>query len=205
MIKETDCVLIMGTRGTGKSFLGRNLQKLWPRRVIFDPLDEYESDVVATNFSELAEILAEFDRTGRDRFEIVVKSDPEVDRSDEELEQMLRICYYFGHIQIVMEEVQLCSTPHSLPKWLKNALLTGRHQGLSLLFTTQRPGELNKTILSQCNHIFCGRIVEGNDVRYVSSFLNESSDRLSSLPDRKFLYFHNGRVLEVQNSFDVAR
>jgi DNA helicase HerA-like ATPase len=113
----------------------------------------------------------------------------------------MRVCYYFGHIQVVVEEVQLYSSPHTLSKWLKNCLLTGRHKGLSLLFTTQRPGELNKTILSQCSHIFCGQIVEGNDLRYVSSFLNEDSKRLSGLPPRRFLYFSDDGIKEISNEF----
>ena len=205
MIAPTDCILIMGTRGTGKSFLCQNIQRLWPRRVVIDSLDEYKGEDAVSSFSAFAEKLAQFDRENRKSFVLVFKFDPESDTDQIEFDHIMRLCYYFGKIQVVIEEVQLYSSPHSIPKWLKNCLLTGRHKGLSLIFTTQRPGELSKTVLSQCNHIFCGRLVEGNDVRYVSGFLNQSAERLSSLPDRRFLYFSRGTVVEIENSEAVAR
>lgn len=205
MFKSTDCVLIMGTRGTGKSFLCQRLQSLWPRRIVFDALDEYSQGEHVYSFDDFAALLIEKDKSAQKEFLIVVKFDPEMEQTEHEIENMLRVAYYFGNVQIILEEVQFFSTVHRLPKWLKNCLLTGRHQNVSLMFTTQRPGELNKTILSQCNHIFCGRIVEGNDVRYVAGFLNQSADRLSSLPDRRFLYFSAGRVLEVQNTINRLR
>lgn len=199
-IGATDCILIMGTRGTGKSYLCQKLQLLWPRRVVIDTLDEYSEGEVVHSFHEFTEAMARFDREKAENFVLILKFDPESDDNAAEFDQIVRLCYYFGGIQLVIEEVQTFATPHNLPKWLKNALLTGRHQKMSLIFTTQRPGELHKTILSQCNHIFCGRIAEGNDVRYISSFLNQSSERLSSLPDRRFLYWSRGHVIEVENS-----
>lgn len=200
MITETDCLLIMGTRGCGKSYLCQMIQKIFPRRVIIDSVDEYPDENAVFSFDQFAQKIVELEKTGARDFEIVFKFDPEVGQNTEEFDELLRCLYYFGNIQIVIEEVQLFSAPHSVPKWLKNCLLTGRHQGLSLIFTTQRPGELNKTILSQCNHIFCGRLVEGNDLRYVSAFLNQDAAKLSTLQDRNFLYFSKNGVSEFSTN-----
>lgn len=199
MIKSTDCILIMGVRGCGKSYLCKNIQKLWPRRVIIDSLDEYDDENAVFSFDEFAKRLIELDKAKAQSFEVVFKFDPENDIDSVEFNEVMRLCYYFGAIQVVIEEVQLFSNPHFLPKWLKNNLLIGRHQSVSVICTSQRPGEVNKTILSQCSHIFCGRIVEGNDVRYVSGFLNQSAEKLTSLPDRRFLYFSPTGVQEIDN------
>lgn len=201
MIKSTDCVLIMGRRGCGKSYLCKKIQEMWPRRVIIDSLSEYESQNTVHTFNEFAEKLMEFKNSNLQSFDLVFQFDPESSVSEVEFNHILRVCYYFGNIQIVIEEVQLYSGPHTLPHWLKQCLLTGRHQNLSLIFTTQRPGELNKTIVSQCSHIFCGSILEGNDLRYISSFLNQDAQRLVQLPDRKFLYFSSQGVQEISNDF----
>lgn len=199
MIKATDCILIMGVRGCGKSYLCKNIQKLWPRRVVIDSLDEYDDSLAVFSFDEFAKKLIELDKAKASSFEVVFKFDPENDIDSIEFNEVMRLCYYFGSIQVVIEEVQLFSNPHFLPKWLKNNLLIGRHQSISVICTSQRPGEVNKTILSQCSHIFCGRIVEGNDVRYVSGFLNQSAEKLTSLPDRRFLYFSPTGVQEIDN------
>lgn len=201
MIKSDQCLLVMGRRGCGKSFLAKRLQTLWPRRVIIDSLNEYTDGIKVRSFDAFCAEMYELKRSKQKKFTLVFQFDPEHDLNHEIFDQIMRVCYYFGHIQVVVEEVQLYSSPHTLSKWLKNCLLTGRHKGLSLLFTTQRPGELNKTILSQCSHIFCGQIVEGNDLRYVSSFLNEDSKRLSALPPRRFLYFSDDGIKEISNEF----
>lgn len=203
MINPTDCLIVMGRRGCGKSYLAQNIQKMWPRRVILDTLNEYNEGELVYSFNEFCEALARLKSASQTEFTLVFKFEPESATSEVEFNQILRLCYYFGNIQIVIEEIQIYSSPHNLPHWLKNALLTGRHQNLSLLFTTQRPGELHKTILSQCSHIFCGQIIEGNDLRYISSFLRQNSERLVSLPERRFLYFSGAGIQEISNEFKI--
>ena len=187
----------MGTRGCGKSYLCQEIQKIFPRRIVIDSVDEYSDENAVFSFAEFADRIVEIERAKTKTFEIVFKFDPEIGQNTDEFDQVMRCAYYFGNVQIVIEEVQLFSSPHNVPKWLKNCLLTGRHQGLSLIFTTQRPGELNKTVLSQCNHIFCGRIVEGNDLRYVAAFLNQDAEKLAGLQDRNFVYFSKNGVKQI--------
>lgn len=201
MIRHDQCLTVMGRRGCGKSYLAKRLQELWPKRVIIDSLNEYKDGDKVKTFKDFCEKLIEFKNTKAKSFVLVFQFNPEEELNEETFNQILRVCYYFGNIQIVIEEVQLYASPHRLPHWLKQCLLTGRHKGLSLLFTTQRPGELNKTILSQCAHIFCGQIVEGNDLRYIASFLNQDAQRLSSLPERRFIYFSDDGIKEISNNF----
>lgn len=200
MIRSDDCILVMGRRGCGKSFLAKRLQEKWPRRVIIDSLGEYKKEKMRfTSFPDFADKMRDLKEKNTKEFTVVFQFDPESDLHEAIFDQILRLCYYHGDMQVVIEEIQLYCSPHFLPKWLKNCLLTGRHKKISLMFTTQRPGELNKTALSQCAHIFCGQILEGNDLRYVSSFLNEDSQRLSSLKKRRFLYKSDEGIKEIQN------
>lgn len=206
MIKSTDCVLVMGRRGCGKSYLAKNLQTIWPRKIIFDSLHEYSNESESVySFHEFCDAIARLKSLSPDRFTLIVNFDIESEASQAEFNQMLRLCYYFGNVLVVVEEIQNFSTTHMLPHWLKNCLLTGRHQNLGLMFTTQRPGELHKTVLSQCTHIFCGSIIEGNDLRYISSFLRQESEKLVKLPERRFLYFSPAGIIEISNDFDVTK
>ena len=196
------CVLIMGTRGCGKSTLAKNIQVMWPRRVVIDTLNEYdenETTKIVYSFEEFTQELLYYNDTNKPEFTLIYQFDPESENSDEEFNQVMRVCYYLGNLQIVLEEVQEHSSVHSLPHWLRQCLLKGRHQNISVLSTTQRPGELNKTLLSQSQHIFCGQIIEGNDLRYVSSFLRQDSEKLVSLPKGQFLYFSAQGVTEINN------
>lgn len=204
MIQKTDCILIMGRRGCGKSYLAKRIQSIFPRRVIIDTLNEYKSEngaEVVGNFSDFSKKLIEYKEKNKSEFVLIFQFPVESELMESEFNQIMRLCYYFRNIQIVIEEVQLHCNTQWLPHWLKKNLLIGRHQELSLLFTSQRPGEVNKTIVSQCSHILCGNLIDGNDLKYVSNFLNQNSDKLVNLPDRRFLYFHKGIITEISNDF----
>lgn len=174
---------------------------MWPRRVVIDSLNEYSEGESVSNFHDFSEKLAKLKDENKKEFELIYRFDPESEISAQEFDHILRLCFYFSNIQVVIEEIQLYSSPHFLPKWLKNSLLIGRHRNLSILATSQRPGEVNKTILSQCSHIFCGNIIEGNDLKYVSAFLNLEAKKLSTLPDRQFIYFSKNGIREISNDF----
>lgn len=198
----------MGRRGCGKSYLGKRLQQIWPRRVIIDPTCEYtegngkpifKGATVINNFHEFCEYLIKFENNSK--FVLIFQFDQENLTTDSEFNEICRLIYYLGNVQLVLEEVQLYASPHEIPHWLKNLLLTGRHQNISLLFTSQRPGQINKTILSQCNNIFCGSIIEGNDLRYVSNFLNKSTAELTNLPDREFIWRSPKGIKKITNDF----
>jgi hypothetical protein len=201
MIKPDDCILILGRRGCGKSYLAHNIQAMWPRRVIIDLLNEYSDGIKVKSFDHFCAQMALFKKEKTQNFTLIFQFDHETDASKPLFDQILRICFYFGNIQIVVEEIQEFTTPHEISHWMKKCLFVGRHQKLSLLFTTQRPGMLNKGILSQCAHVFCGQLIDGNDIRYVSGFLNESSDKLVKLPERRFIYFSKDGIREISNDF----
>lgn len=194
------CILVMGTRGCGKSTLAVNLQKLFPRKVIIDTLGEYDDEQnTVYGFNEFADRLNQVRQNSE--YKIIYQFNPENKNSEVEFDHVMRLCFYSGNLQIVLEEVQEHSSVHSLPHWLRQCLLKGRHQNVSVLSTTQRPGELNKTILSQSQHIFCGQIIEGNDLRYVAGFLRQSAEKLVQLPKGQFLYFTTQGVVQISNLF----
>lgn len=198
--EPTDCVLIMGQRRCGKSYLAKKVQDIWPRRLIIDTLNEYrdEGEIVRT-FKQFSEKLIELKAQNSRKFVIIFQFPVESKQFEAEFNEIMRLAYYFGDLQIVIEEIQLHCHPTWLPHWLKNNLLIGRHQKISLLFTSQRPGEVNKTIVSQCNHIFVGKLIDRNDLNYVSTFLNQDAEKLINLPERQFLYFCNGNIQQISN------
>lgn len=205
---STEKFLIMGRSGCGKSYLAKRIQTIYPRRVIIDTVCEYtdrsgapiySGAIVVHDFNDFLEELIKLETIKK--FELIFQFDVENKLSVEEFDEICRVCYYFGNIQLVVEEVQIHATPHQLPHWLRNLLLSGRHQNVSIMFTSQRPGEINKTIVSQCSQIFCGSLIEGNDLKYVSNFLNQSTKLLTELPDRQFLWRSPKGVKLIHNDF----
>ena len=196
MFEATDCIAILGTRGCGKTTLSKHIQKLYPKVVIIDPVSEYADGEVVDNFDDFAARMVRLKSSKKKKFRLIFRFHPDLENHEVIFNEILRLCFWAGGVQIVMEEVQLMTSPHFIPQYLKNNLFIGRHRTLSLLFVTQRPGQLNKNILSQCRHIFVGQLHEKNDLEYVSNFVGCETEKLINLEPRKFLYFSPGQEIK---------
>lgn len=206
MLTSTDVFLCLGRRGSGKSYLARRIQDSYPRKIIFDPLCEYSSadGIVVESFEEFsAEVLRTEDAA---TFTLIYQFDLEKEDHVPEFNQALRVLWHRGNVFVVVEEVQMLSSPHQLPLWLDRQLFTGRHRNVGLMFTTQRPGACHKAIISQANHVFCGSMHEKNDIEYVRSVLHDRAFELSTFPVRQFLYFRPGEIIQhIDNDFNTVK
>jgi DNA helicase HerA-like ATPase len=207
----TDCNAILGMRGCGKTHLGRNIQKIYPKIVIIDALKEYKESeerklggIIFSDFNEFCAALFEVKNKRKKRFRLIFQFNEDDENTELIFEQLIRVLYKCGNLVIVIEEIQLYSTPHKVSHWLRNLFLTGRHQNLGVIFTTQRPGELNKTILSQCAHLFVGQMHEKNDIKYISNFLGVDAEKLTELKKRFFLHWTpGGETSVIDNDFKI--
>ncbi|MDO9384744.1 MAG: DUF87 domain-containing protein [Hyphomicrobiaceae bacterium] len=82
----------------------------------------------------------------------------------------------------------------------------GRKYGASLCIITQRPAEIDPTILSQCNTVFALRLSNDRDQEIVSSAISDTSlgllEFLPALGQREALAFGDGIPLPVRLLFD---
>ena len=82
----------------------------------------------------------------------------------------------------------------------------GRKYGASLCIVTQRPAEIDPTILSQCNTVFALRMSNDRDQEIVSSAISDTGsgllEFLSALGQREAIAFGDGVTLPVRIRFD---
>jgi DNA helicase HerA-like ATPase len=82
----------------------------------------------------------------------------------------------------------------------------GRKYGASLCIVTQRPAEIDPTILSQCNTVFALRMSNDRDQEIVKSAISDTGsgllDFLSALGQREAIAFGDGVTLPVRIRFD---
>lgn len=57
----------------------------------------------------------------------------------------------------------------------------GRKYGVSLIISSQRPSELSKTVLSQCNSFIIHRISNKNDLEFVNRLLSANNSNMLKL------------------------
>ncbi|HRD76914.1 MAG TPA: DUF87 domain-containing protein, partial [Hyphomicrobiaceae bacterium] len=82
----------------------------------------------------------------------------------------------------------------------------GRKYGASLCIVTQRPAEIDPTILSQCNTVFALRMSNDRDQEIVQSAISDTGsgllEFLSALGQREAIAFGDGVTLPVRIRFD---
>jgi len=89
-------------------------------------------------------------------------------------------------IVIVLEEAQnyIAEKKESVAKTVFERIAReGRKYGISLVVCSQRPSELSKTVLSQCNSFIIHRLQNPEDQKYVKGLVSSAnSDMLDQLP-----------------------
>jgi len=82
----------------------------------------------------------------------------------------------------------------------------GRKYGASLCIVTQRPAEIDPTILSQCNTVFALRMSNDRDQEIVKSAIADTGsgllEFLTALGQREAIAFGDGVTLPVRIKFD---
>ncbi|GBE16213.1 AAA-like domain protein [bacterium BMS3Abin15] len=89
-------------------------------------------------------------------------------------------------IVIVLEEAQnyIAENKESVAKIVFERIAReGRKYGISLIVCSQRPSELSKTVLSQCNSFIIHRLQNPEDQKYIRSLVSSANaDILNQLP-----------------------
>lgn len=162
-----------------------------PRLIVFDTAHEYEKDpddLVATTPAELGQIAKLILQFKPKEYRVLYQW--QVDREgelEEDLNTCLRILYHLGNCHVVIEELPQYSNSRDMPEWLRKMVLVGRHRGIGITATTQRPAEIPKTFISNCRHVFFSRFDEANDLKYFSETLGKTA--INSMRSLKQFYF----------------
>lgn len=186
----------VGHPGTGKTYRAGRAVLRCNRVVIFSTVASFGEPtpwhptrtrmpgfVEVTGVSRLIEVL----RMKRDgRFRIIYT--PEGD-AETEFEYVSELIWNLGNTVFLIDEIAYFQTSSSSPQFLKRMMITGRHHGITLLWTAQRPQLVDKTLTSTTLELYLGRLGDDLDIgRFRSRLSPEHAAMLTSLPDRQFLH-----------------
>jgi hypothetical protein len=185
----------------GKSFTGKTARMLHevravPRLVIVDPkcaqlatLKGYEH--LWPQYSEKPRgwadrSVVDYFRTVRDRerFRVVIHVR---EHFREQLELLCILLRAVADLTLCVDELGLfipSGAPGSLPPAITQAMISGRHEGLSFAGTAQRPALVHVTARANAERIRWYRITERNDLDAAANYMPRAlADSLPHLPD----------------------
>jgi DNA helicase HerA-like ATPase len=116
--------------------------------------------------------------------------------------RLLVLCEEAHRYMPADQRLGFAPTRHALSRIAKE----GRKYGCSLGIVTQRPGELDPTVLSQCSTVFAMRLANDQDQAIIRSAIADSSAStlsfLSSMGQREAIAFGEGVATTMRLKFE---
>lgn len=180
---------IIGASGTGKGHWLKT--QLLPARtgpaVIWSPLeetDQYADLLKAVKTREIQGVIEAW-KAGRD---VVFVPPLAAKQIAPRFDLFCRAVWYMPGAVVLIEELSRVTSPSYAPAAWQNLSTAGRHRGITVLGTAQRPAQIDKDFLANCSEIRCFRLNYEPDAKAVASVLRVDWPLLLDLDDGH--YFH---------------
>lgn len=217
---KADIIAVIGASGTGKSsYIKGELLKRYLRLIVWSPLeetDDYASfcgGIVIKG--KITELVAAVKSGAKAIIYVPTGSDKEVKA---QFDFFCRIVWTMKGATVLVEELsRVTMASWSPPAW-KNLSAAGRHQGLTLIGTSQRPATIDKDFLGNCTEIRCYRLNYDNDAKVMADSLGlrksyapgskgqavavKPLDQLRTLPN--FHFFHKNPDLSLRQGVNKS-
>lgn len=181
---QASVIAALGATGSGKSsFVKERLQRA-RRALIWDALQEYNAGVICW---DLADLVRQVDLTRKAGFHIIFRPSSSRKHRTQQFDQFCKIARAVGNLTMVVEELRLVTTPQSAPDQWAQCTLTGRHYGLEVIGTSQRPASIDKDFFGNCTLIRTGILPYHRDRENVAYAIGADEAQIAALGPMQYL------------------
>jgi len=181
---------VVGASGTGKGrYIKTELLPLFfdSQKIVWSPLersDNYAAILGVKAVHTLPEVIDAW-KAGRSAV-YIPPSDPK--RVAEAFSLFCRAAWHMRGAVVLVEELSRVTTPSYAPPAWRDLSTAGRHQGITLIGTCQRPAQVDKDFFGNATEIRCFRVNYENDAKVMANVLREQPGEMMELPN--FCYIH---------------
>jgi len=177
-----EIIFVSGQRGSGKSNWTKNHCRSLPRCIIFDSLGEYAADQRFYDLESFVDFLIA-DRDDPSLFRVAY----DTHLVKEDFPMFCRSILARGDLYLVIEEIDLFSTPFGTdPEFLK-LLKYGRHYGIQIIGISRRPAEVSRNFTSAATRFITFQNREPNDIKYFRSIFGNEALKIQDLENYHYL------------------
>lgn len=171
--------MVIGASGSGKSSWIKRCETVRSasRLLIWDPDEEYTIPHAKT----LQQARAVASRAGFGPLRLGVTLQPTRDAFEWFCRLAFSLCHAAAPLVVIVEELaDVAGSGKASPAW-GELVRKGRKYGAILVAASQRPQEIDKTIFSQVENHWCGRLRTDADRRYMSQTIGVPVEDLQTL------------------------
>lgn len=186
-MSEKKVSLILGQRGSGKSYLAKDLIKDVKRLIIYDTLGEYNTGISIENLDEFKQF---FLKVYQGNFKICYQPvNPIID-----FDAVCDIVFECGDLTFLVEEIDTFASAQGISDNFANIIQRGRHKNITLIGVSQRPFGIPRLITSQAKTIYSFIHREPGDLDYLKAYIGEDAEKIKELKQYEFLRWDNGTI-----------
>lgn len=187
-----DCIAVVGASGTGKGVYccariiaaGLDARPL----LVWSPLeatDRYGKKFAAPVVRSIGDMVKAV-KAGRRRVVLLPSARPKELAAQFDL--FCRIAWAVPGAVVLVEELSRVTSPGFAPQPWQNLSTAGRHRGLTVIATAQRPAQVDKDFLGNCTELRAYRVMYENDARALASITREPFGTFLELPDLHYVH-----------------
>lgn len=175
---------LFGARGSGKTHKALEyLRQVRPARVlIWDPMDQYGPHARAV--PSLAVMLK---ATAAEAFALRYVPRGTEKELRARFGAFCQIAYERRRLVLIVEELQMVTTPSWAPREWSDCTLRGRHRELAIFGISQRPASVDKNFFSNATHLSTGRLAFPADRRCMAEVLDVPLERVTALTGFQYI------------------
>ncbi len=204
-------VAVIGATGSRKSIWIKSLlAEREPARLLvwspYEKTDRYRrfGKLIEKQPARLVELATKARHEGE--FQLIYwpdRSDPR--RLVRQFELFCGIALALGRCVVVAEELSLVTKAGSSPPRWQEVITGGRHEGLEVVGTSQRPALCDKTFFANATVIRCGRLNARGDKEVMADALDVPIGDVRALEDGQFLVRERGGAVRLETVALPAR
>jgi len=186
---EKKVILIIGKRGSGKSYLAQRMIARDRRLLIYDINAEYTGGVVfGTETQEKFKLF--WLGTYKANFRLIYQPI----QPKKELIYLAQLVFALGNLTFVVEEIDSICTAYDLPETFSKIIARGRHRNITLIGVTPAPFGIHRDLTRQAKEIYVFNTKEPRDRDYLRNLLGQEIEaKLDALEQYQYVKWEDGK------------
>lgn len=189
MNTEKKVILIIGKRGSGKSYLVQKMITNCRRLLIYDIMSEYNDGIVfgTETYRDLCTFWLMVHKRG---FRLVYRPI----QPKKEIADLASAVFALGDMTFVVEEIDSVCTAYDLPETFSRLIARGRHRNITLIGVTPAPFGIHRDLTRQAKEIYVFNTKEPRDRDYLRNLLGqEIESKLDALEKFQYVKWEDGK------------